>query len=70
MADLTKTEIKQMIRDEFDKKFNEMFVNEFIKEMRKSGKVRNEITDIIKNAVLAVHKHMWMRRDTWQKEIK
>ena len=68
---LTKTEIKEIINDEFEKKFNQMFTDALIKELKESsGKARKEITDIIKNAVLSVYKFMWLRRDTWQNEIK
>lgn len=68
--ELTKKDVKEIIDDEFEKKINQMFTDALVKELKKSGKARSEIVDIIKKAVLSVHKFMWMRRDTWQNEIK
>lgn len=69
--ELTKTDVKKIVQDEFDKKFNQLFTDALIKELKKtSSGARRELIDIIKEALLSVHKFMWMRRDTWQNQIK
>lgn len=69
--DITRTEIKQMIKDEFDKKFNQIFVDSLVKELKKvNSPARKEMVDTIKKAMVTVHKFMWMRREVWLNEIK
>lgn len=69
--ELTKTEIKKIVSDEFDKKFNELFVNTLVKELKNNNSpARKELVDLMKKAMISVHKFMWMRREAWQNEIK
>lgn len=69
--ELTKTDIKKIVSDEFDKKFNELFVNTLVKELKNNNSpVRKELVDLMKKAMISVHKFMWMRREAWQNEIK
>lgn len=69
--ELTKTEIKKIIEDEFEKKFNKMFVDSLVKELKTTNsKYRSELVDLIKKAMISVHKFMWLRREAWQNEIR
>lgn len=69
--ELTKTDIKKIVSDEFDKKFNELFVNTLVKELKNNNSsTRKELVDLMKKAMISVHKFMWMRREAWQNEIK
>ena len=69
--ELTKKEIKDIINDEVDKAFNKLFVDSFVKELKKSSSpAKKELVDMMKNAMVAVHKFMWLRRDVWQSDIK
>jgi hypothetical protein len=69
--ELTKTDIKKIVSDEFDKKFNELFVNTLVKELKNNNSpARKELVDLMKKAMISVHKFMWMRREAWQNEIK
>jgi|BioPla2DNA2_1021312.scaffolds.fasta_scaffold13798_5 hypothetical protein len=69
--ELTKTEIKKIINDEFDKKFNQIFVDSLIKELKNNNSpARKELVEMMKKAMISVHKFMWMRREAWQNEIK
>lgn len=69
--ELTKTEIKKIINDEFDKKFNQIFVDSLIKELKNNNSpARKELVEMMKKAMISVYKFMWMRREAWQNEIK
>lgn len=69
--ELTKTDIKKIVSDEFDKKFNELFVNTLVKELKNNNSpARKELVDLMKKAMISVHKFMWIRREAWQNEIK
>lgn len=69
--ELTKTDIKKIVSDEFDKKFNELFVNTLVKELKNNNSpARKELVEMMKKAMISVHKFMWMRREAWQNEIK
>lgn len=69
--ELTKIEIKKIINDEFDKKFNQIFVDSLIKELKNNNSVaRKELVEMMRKAMISVHKFMWMRREAWQNEIK
>lgn len=69
--ELTKTDIKKIVSDEFDKKFNELFVTTLVKELKNNNSpARKELVDLMKKAMISVHKFMWMRREAWQNEIK
>ncbi len=69
--ELTRTEIKKIINDEFDKKFNQIFVDSLIKELKNNNSpARKELVEMMKKAMISVHKFMWMRREAWQNEIK
>lgn len=69
--ELTKTDIKKIVSDEFDKKFNELFVDTLVKELKNNNSsTRKELVDLMRKAMISVHKFMWMRREAWQNEIK
>ncbi len=69
--ELTKIDIKKIVSDEFDKKFNELFVDTLVKELKNNNSsTRKELVDLMRKAMISVHKFMWMRREAWQNEIK
>ena len=69
--ELTKIDIKKIVSDEFDKKFNELFVDTLVKELKNNNSsTRKELVVLMRKAMISVHKFMWMRREAWQNEIK
>ncbi len=68
---LTKTEVKNIVKDEINKHLNDVFMKSLVKELKsKSSPINKEIIEIIRNAMVSVHKFMWMRRGTWLNDIK
>lgn len=69
--DLTKTDIKEIVKDEIDKYYNKVFISNLVKELKnQNSPVKKEIISMIRDAMVSVHKFMWFRRDTWQSDIK
>jgi len=64
-------DIKEIVNDEIKK-----FVNDSLdKEIRKvihnsSSQSRDELISTIKNAMEAVYKMLWVKRDFWKSDVK
>lgn len=68
---MNKEEIKRVVNDEITKFVNDSMDKEIKKVMAKSGsQTRNELISTIKNAVEAVYKVLWQKRDFWKTDIK
>jgi len=68
---MNKEEIKRVVNDEISKFVNDSMDREIRKIMAKSGsQTRNELISTIKNAVEAVYKVLWQKRDFWKTDIK
>ena len=66
---LTKAEIREIVKDEMTK----FLSKELEKEMTtllKRGRPREEVVDLMKNALTLLYKYMWIRKDVWQNDIK
>ncbi len=66
---LTKAEIREIVKDEMTK----FLSKELEKEMTtllKRGRPREEVVDLMKNALTSLYKYMWIRKDVWQNDIK
>lgn len=60
---IVKSEIKDFVKDELDK--------EMKKVLKKSGsESRDELISTIKNAMEAVYKVLWQKKDFWKTGIK
>jgi hypothetical protein len=68
-TNLTKTEIKDIVNDEMSKFVTRELENEMTK-LLKTGKPRDEMVDLIKVALTALYKYMWIRKDVWQNDIR
>ena len=68
---MEKTDVKGIVNDEIKK-----FVNDSLdKEIRKilhssSSATRDELIQTIKNAIEAVYKVLWQKREFWKSDIK
>lgn len=71
MADtnLTKKEIEQIVIDEIGNFVAKELENEMLK-LLKRGKPRDEVVNLMKTALTALYKYMWIRKDVWQNDIK
>jgi hypothetical protein len=68
---MNKEQIKRVVNDEITKFVNDSMDREIKKIMAKSGsQTRNELISTIKNAVEAVYKVLWQKRDFWKTDIK
>lgn len=68
---MNKEEIKRVVNDEISKFVNDSMDKEIKRIMAKSGsQTRNELISTIKNAVEAVYKVLWQKRDFWKTDIK
>lgn len=68
---MDKQEVKGIVNDEIRKYINDSLDNEIKKTLKKSnGQARGEIVSIIKNAMEAVYKVLWQKRDFWKTDIK
>jgi hypothetical protein len=65
------TDVKKIVNDEI-----KIFIEDSLdKEIKKilhgsNSKSREEIVNIIKNAMESVYKMMWIKRDFWKSDIK
>ena len=68
---MNKEQIKRVVNDEINSFVNDSLDKEIKKVMAKSGsQTRNELISTIKNAVEAVYKVLWQKRDFWKTDIK
>jgi len=71
MDNLSKSDVKNIVKDELDKfAKNELDIElgKLIKNSNSKG--RNEILKITKDALAAFAKYMWIRKTLWQSDIR
>jgi hypothetical protein len=65
------TDVKRIVNDEISNFINDSLDKEIKKIMAKSGtQTRNEMISTMKNALEAVYKVLWQKRDFWKTDIK
>ena len=65
------SDVKRIVNDEITKFINDSLDKEMKKIMAKSGsQTRNEMISTMKNALEAVYKVLWQKRDFWKTDIK
>jgi len=63
--------IKRIVNDEITKFVNDSLDKEIKKILAKSNsQTRGEMISTIKNAIEAVYKVLWQKRDFWKTDIK
>jgi len=68
---MDKQEVKGIVNDEINKFVNDSLDKEVKKILGKSNsQTRGETISIIKNAMEAVYKMLWQKRDFWKTDIK
>lgn len=68
---MDKQDVKKIVRDEIRSFVKDSLDDEIKKAIRKSNSpTRTEMITIIKNALEAVYKVLWQKRDFWKTDIK
>ena len=68
---MDKQDVKAIVNDEIKKFHNDSLDNEIKKIMSKSNsRTRAEMITIIKDALEAVYKVLWQKRDFWKTDIR
>lgn len=68
---MNRIEVKDIVKDEINKFYGDNLDKEIKKIMAKSNsQTRGEMVSIIKNAIEAVYKVLWQKRDFWKTDIK
>lgn len=68
---MDRQEVKEIVNDEIGKFVNDSLDKEIKKIMSKSNtQTRTEMVSAIKNALEAVYKVLWQKRDFWKTDIK
>jgi hypothetical protein len=68
---MDKQDVKKIVNDEIRSFVKDSLDNEVRKIISKSNSpTRGEMITIIKNALEAVYKVLWMKRDFWKTDIK
>ena len=68
---MDKQDVKEIVVDEIGKFVNDSLDKEVKKILsRSSSHTRSEAISIIKNAMEAVYKVLWQKRDFWKTDIK
>jgi len=71
MNNTDRNEINSIVKDEMKKFYNDSLDAEIKKIMAKSSsQTRGEMISIIKNALEAVYKVLWQKRDFWKTDIR
>jgi len=71
MHNMNNEDIKKIVNDEIIKFVNDSLDKEIKKILAKSNsQTRNEMISTIKNAIEAVYKVLWQKRDFWKTDIK
>lgn len=71
MDKMGKPEVQAIVKDEIKKFVNDSFEKEIKKSLSKSNSpVRGEVVSIIKDALEAVYKVLWQKRDFWKTDIR
>lgn len=68
-TELTKQEIKDIVADEISNFVSKELESE-VKSLLQKGKARDEVVDLMKKALSALYKYMWIRKEVWQNDIK
>lgn len=64
-------EVKKIVKDEIRSYVKDSLDNEIKKMISKSNSpTRGQMIDIIKNAMEAVYKVLWQKRDFWKTDIR
>jgi Ni,Fe-hydrogenase III component G len=63
IAKIVNDELKKFVKDELDKEMKDIL-------HKSTSKSHKEITDIIKDALEAAFKVLWVKKDFWKKDIK
>jgi hypothetical protein len=68
---MDRNEVIDIVKDEIKKYHNDSLDKEIKQIMSKSNsQTRGEMVSIIKNAMEAVYKVLWQKRDFWKTDIK
>ena len=68
---MNNSEIKEIVKDEIRKLVNDSLDKEMAKIMHSSNsKTRDEMIITIKNALEAVYKMLWVKKDFWKTDIR
>jgi len=68
---MERNDIKEIINDEIKKFVNDSLDKEVKRILRSSNsQSRQEVVDIIKNALDSVYKVLWQKKDFWKTDIK
>jgi len=68
-TDLTRKDVEEIVSNEIGKFVTKELEDE-VRKMLKRGKPREEIISLMKTALTALYKYMWIRKDVWQNDIK
>ena len=67
---MKKSEVQEIVNSEIKKFINSEMDKEMKKILGRSTQSRTEIINTIKNAMEAVYKVLWQKRDFWKTDIK
>jgi hypothetical protein len=68
---MDKTDVKVIVNDEIKKFVNDNLDKEIRRILHSSNSVtRDELISTIKNAIEAVYKVLWQKREFWKTDIK
>jgi len=71
MNNSDRNELVSIVKDEINKFYNDSLDKEMKKVLSKNNSMtRNEMISTIKNAIEAVYKVLWQKRDFWKTDIK
>jgi len=68
-TELKKQDVKNIVRDEI-KKFVSSELEKEITKSIKSGQSKKEVGELIRNALIALYRFMWIRKDVWGSDVK
>ena len=68
-TDLTRKDVEEIVSNEIGKFVTKELEDE-VRNLIKRGKPREEIIGLMKTALTALYKYMWIRKDVWQNDIK
>lgn len=69
-TDLTKTDIKRIVKDEIDSFVKSQLDKEVAKILKKDRNAKENINELIRDALKQLYKYMWIRKDVWAKDIR
>jgi hypothetical protein len=69
-GDLTKTEVKKMIKKQFDSSDFKSKVEKIIKDRIKNEKyLEDKVVDITRNVLTQLYKNLWVKRAFWRNNL-